>query len=384
MPTGESKRDWEVEALVVGAGPAGLATAAMLSRAGIEVRVLEKGEAVGSSWRQRYDGLRLNTIRWLSALPGLRLSRRQGRWISREAYAAYLERYASSRRLAVELGVEATRVDRDAGAWVVQTSGGTVHARHVVVATGYYHSPRALPWPNAGAFPGRVLHAAAYRAASEFAGQDVLVVGAGNTGTEIAQQLAEGGAARVRLSIRTPPNIVPRELLGLPTHPLSLLARGSPPWMLDRSTRVVTRLTYGDLEPYGLPFPPKGVHTTSLQMRPPVIDAGFVRLVKRGAIETVPSVSAISATGVELADGTAIEPEAVIAAVGYEPALDPLLGHLDVLDDSGRPAYAAPETHPGAPDLYCVGFRPKLGGFLVDFRFEAQRTARAVAARAQH
>jgi putative flavoprotein involved in K+ transport len=369
---------------VIGAGAAGLATAAMLRREGVEARILEKGEAVGASWRRRYDGLRLNTIRWLSSLPGHRLPRKEGRWVSRDAYVAYLERYAASQRLPVEFGVEATRVERDGEGWVVQTSRGTLRSRHLAIATGFYHTPRPLPWGEAERFPGRVLHAAEYRTASEFAGEDVLVVGAGNTGAEIAQQLADGVASRVRLSVRTPPNIVPRELLGFPTHPLSLLARGSPPWILDRSTRITTRLRYGDLEPHGLPFPPEGVHSTSLRMRPPVIDAGFVRLVKQGRIETVPPVTAFSAEGVVLADGTKIAPDSVIAAIGYESGLSPLVGHLAVLDDSGRPLYGAPDTHPSAPDLYFVGFRPKLGGFLVDFRFEARRTARAVASRSRH
>jgi putative flavoprotein involved in K+ transport len=368
--------------LVIGAGAAGLATAAMLQRRGVAVRVLEREDSVGASWQRRYDDLRLNTIRWLSALPGARVPRREGRWVGGDGYAAYLQRYAALLRLPIDLGVEATRVERDGG-WSVQTREGVRRCRHLVVATGFYHTPRRLPWSDAGGFPGRVIHAAEYRSPAEFSGADVLVVGAGNTGTEIAQQLSAGVAGRVRLSLRTPPNIVPRELLRVPTHPLSLLARRSPPWMLDRSTRLVSRLVYGDLEPYGLPFPPDGVHTTSRRRRPPVIDSGFVRQVKRGRIGVVPAVESVSRHGVLLADGETLSPDAVIAAIGYEPGLGELVGHLDVLDVSGRPRIGTPRTHPHAPDLYFVGFQPKLGGFLVDFRFEARRTARAVA-RAVH
>jgi putative flavoprotein involved in K+ transport len=371
--------DADADVLVVGAGPAGLAAAGVLARRGLEVRVLERAGAVAASWRERYDGLRLNTVRWLSSAPGLRMPRRYGRWVGRDDYVAYLERYALHHGLEIELDTPVERIDRHEHGWRLATRRGERTAAHVVVATGYYHSPRAPQWPGLEDFRGRVLHAADYRSAAPFRGQDVLVVGAGNTGTEIAQHLASEGARRVRLSVRTPPNIVPRELpLGLPAHPLSVLARPAPPVLLDVSTRLAARVVFGDLRRHGLRPAPYGVHTMSKLKRPPVIDAGFVRLVRRGRIEIVAAVESMTPDAVILADGARARPDTVIAAVGYERGLDGLVGHLGVLDETGAPLSCVPPDGGSAPGLYFVGFQPKLGGFLVDIGLEARRVGRAV------
>src|SRR3954447_21362326 len=119
------------EAIVIGAGPAGLATAAMLKKRGADVLVLERDAGVGSSWRGHYDRLHLHTVRWLSHLPGYRFSRRHGRWVSRDGVVAYLERYARHHRIELMLGTGVERVDhhQDDGGFVVRTSSGDMGAR---------------------------------------------------------------------------------------------------------------------------------------------------------------------------------------------------------------------------------------------------------------
>src|SRR3954451_22425251 len=125
------------EAIVTGAGPAGLATAARLKKRGIDAVLLERDEAVASSWRKHYDRLHLHTVRWLSHLPGYRLSRRHGRWVHRDGVVRYLERYARHHALDVRLGLEVRRIDRAEGpGWRVDTSDGPLEAERVVVATG--------------------------------------------------------------------------------------------------------------------------------------------------------------------------------------------------------------------------------------------------------
>jgi putative flavoprotein involved in K+ transport len=371
------------ETLVVGAGPAGLATAAMLRRQGIPVRVLERGEGVGAPWRERYDGLRLNTLRWLSSQPGLKIDCRHGRWVACEDFVRYLERYADHHRIEVETGVAVDRVDREAGgSWRLTTSRGQRRTPNLVIACGLNNVPRHPGWKGLGSFTGRLLDMAQLRSTAELAGEDVLVAGAGNTGTEIAQQLVAAGAERVRLAFRTPPILVPREIMRVPMHPLALLARPFPPVLLDRTTRIVTRMLYGDLSRYGLPASPEGVHTAARLQRPPVIDSGFVRLVKQGAIEMVAAVESISGAMVALSDDSELEPDTMIVTAGYDTGLAPLVGHLGVLDDEGRPMVHAPHSPANWPGLYFIGYSGKLGGLLCDFGGEGRRTARAIARRA--
>src|SRR5687768_9910059 len=151
------------EAVVVGAGPAGLAAAAELGRRGIPALLLERGDAVGASWRGRYDRLRLNSSRWTSQLPGARYAPGTGVFPPRDEVVRYLEDYASSRALDVRFDTSVERIDRDGEGWRLRTSTGDVSARHVIVATGYDHTPHIPSWPGREEFSGRLLHAADYR-----------------------------------------------------------------------------------------------------------------------------------------------------------------------------------------------------------------------------
>lgn len=180
---------------VIGGGPGGLAAAAALRAQGARAVVLEKSENVGASWRRHYDRLHLHTTRRWSALPGLTMPRRFGRWVARDDVVRYLEKYVEHHELEVVTGVEVTRVDRasDGTGWQLTASGGRVlTGRAVVVATGYNHTPRIPDWAGRDTFTGELLHASDYRNPAPYAGKDVLVVGIGNTGAEIAVDLVEG------------------------------------------------------------------------------------------------------------------------------------------------------------------------------------------------
>lgn len=129
------------QTVIVGAGPGGLAVAAMLGEHGTPYPLLERANSVGSSWRGRYDSLHLHTARWLSALPGASIPKRSGLWVSRDDLVAYLDDYASRFQIAPEFGVEVTRIARNPAGWRVETSEGTRLARTVVIATGYGRTP---------------------------------------------------------------------------------------------------------------------------------------------------------------------------------------------------------------------------------------------------
>ncbi|MGW2954090.1 flavin-containing monooxygenase [Streptomyces eurythermus] len=366
---------------VIGAGPGGLAVAQALRERGVRAVVLEKSDRVGASWRGHYDRLRLHTTRRLSALPGLPMPRRFGRWVSRDDVVRYLEKYAEHHRLEIVTGVEVHRVERtaDGGGWLLRASGGReLTGSAVVVATGFNHTPRLPDWPGRTEYAGELLHAARYRDATPYRGRDVLVVGAGNTGAEIAVDLAEGGAARVRLAVRTPPHILRRSTLGWPAQYTGVLVRRLPVRLVDRLAGPVGRLSAPDLSAHGLPRPDTGLYSRVRQGAIPVQDAGLVDAVRTGRVEVVAAVEAFEDGAVVLADGGRITPDAVIAATGYVRALEGLVGHLGVLDGRGRPVVHGGRTSPRAPGLYFTGFTNPISGMLRELAIDAGRIAKAV------
>jgi putative flavoprotein involved in K+ transport len=356
------------DVVIVGAGPAGLAAAATLRARDIDATIIERGR-VGEPWRGRYDRLHLHTVRSLSHLPGYRIPREFGRWVARDHFVQYLEQYAAHHRLEPRFGVEVTRIDRDNGHWSVRTTAGTMPSRVVVVATGYTRLPHLPQWP--GTFDGPVVHSVEYRNPLPYRGQDVLVVGGGNSGTEIAVDLAEGGAARVRIAVRTPPNILRRDVKGFPIQLLGIVFRRLPPRLLDALIDVLRRATVPDLSAYGLPMPSAPFSQFQRTATVPIFDVGFIDAVRNGVIDVVPGVTALEGRAVVLADGSRVFPDAVVAATGYHPALEPVVGHLTAIGEHGIPS---PQ-----PRLHFIGMRIPISGFLHEVGMDARQIAGNVA-----
>jgi putative flavoprotein involved in K+ transport len=367
------------EIVVVGAGSAGLATAALLRPHGLEPLVLEAGPEPGAVWRTRYDRLRLHTPRLLSGLPGLRIPRRFGRWVARDDLLAYFRAYVDHHGLAVRTGVRVERIDRDGDGWRLETTNGPLQAPTVVVATGYNAAPFIPPWPGRDTFPGELVHSASYVNPDPFRNRDVLVVGAGNSGAEIAHDVADGGAVRSRLSVRTPPQIVRRATAGIPAQLLGMAIRHLPPEWVDPITKTQRRLSIPDLAAQGLPRPEHGVRTTFIRTgTTPILDVGIVAAVRSGRVEVVAAVDAFDGGDVLLADGSRIRPDVVIAATGFRAGLDELVGHLGVLGPRGLPERK--DGEPALPGLWFVGFTPTLGGQLREGSIAARKVAAGVAA----
>ena len=227
------------------------------------------------------------------------------------------------------------------------------------------------------------MHSREYRNGHPYAGRDVLVVGAGNSGAEIAVDLVESGARKVWLSVRTGPNIMRRDLAGFPTQALGVVLARFPVPVVDRVAGVTQRLTVGDLSKYGMPRPARGLYSRVRQdERIPILDVGLIGMLKREEVSGVAEVAGFEEVAVVLADGTRLEPDVVIAATGFRRNLGGLVGHLGVLDERGNPTFDGAATNPETPGLYFIGYSNPLSGNLRAVAIDARRIARVVSARA--
>ncbi|MEV2197065.1 NAD(P)/FAD-dependent oxidoreductase [Streptomyces phaeochromogenes] len=364
---------------VIGGGPGGLAAAHALRAQGVRAVVLEKSERVGASWRGHYDRLHLHTTRRLSGLPGLPMPRSFGRWVSRDNVVRYLEKYAEYHQLEIVTGVEVSRVEPADGGWLLHATGGReLTGSAVVVATGYNHTPHVPDWPGRDAFKGELLHAGEYRNPGPYAGRDVLVVGVGNTGAEISVDLVEGGASRVRLSVRTAPHIVRRSTAGWAAQFTGILCRRLPVGLVDRMAGPLAKVSVPDLSAQGLPRPDTGLYSRVNEGAIPVQDVGLIDAVRKGRVEVVPAVEGFEDGEVVLAGGDRIAPDTVIAATGYRRSLEGVVGHLDVLDTRGRPVVHGPRTPKNAPGLYFTGFTNPISGMFRELALDAEKIAKAI------
>ena len=359
--------------VVIGAGPAGLAAAWAIGRAGLDPLVAERADAVAASWRSRHDQLRLNTHRVFSHQPGARIPRRYGPFPARDDYVAYLERYAAGMR--IRFGTAVDRIDRAGPGWKVSLGGGSISTANVVVATGPDAEPVMPAWPAMASFPGMLIHAGQFRSAGEMA-LYVLVVGPGNSGVDLLNHLARSDAARLWLSARSGMNIAPLRLAGIPMHPVALAGLPLPRRAQDATLRAVQRLAFGDLGGYGYPRSDLGAFTRLAADGVTVaVDDGFVRALKSDRVTMKPGVDRVEGRNVCFADGSACAPDVIICATGYRPALWPLVGHLVALDESGMPPFTGPSSSPLHPGLWFFGLDRSIYGNMHVHRRQARQLA---------
>ncbi len=368
--------------LVIGAGPAGLAVAGCLVQRGLRPVVIEKAAAVAASWRGHYDRLHLHTVKALSALPGLPFPAACPRYVPRQGLVDYLVSYAERYAIAPHLGEAAVAVAPVAGGWQTVTgSGRRIVSRAVVVATGANHSPRLPTYAGQGLFAGRILHSHAYRNAAPFAGQRVLVVGMGNTGAEIALDLTEQGV-RAALSVRSPMNIVQRDVLGRPTQVTSIALAKLPTAWGDAIAKLFRNLTVGDLSRWGIRTSDVSPLRQLRELgKTPVIDVGTLARIKRGEIKVHPGIESFMPGAVRFVDGTEQPFDAVIFATGYEAQLQRLFPGTELaVDHNGMPIDVVGQG--ALAGVYFVGFDIRQpGGLLRAIGAEALRVATVIAGR---
>ena len=362
----------QVDTLVIGAGPAGLAVAACLKKRGASCIIVDRATEVGSSWRRRYDRLHLHSDRDRSTLPYLSFPAGTPRYPSREQVIEYLELYARHFELVPRFNEEVrTVLPRNPG-WITTTTASVYHARQVVVATGYNAVPYLPQWRGQERFRGRILHSSEYRSGESFRGQSVLVVGLGNSGGEIAIDLHEHGA-RVAIAVRGPVNIIPREILGVPVLAISIALSRLPARFADALAAPLVRLTIGDISKLGFRKLPMGPFTQiKARTRIPLIDVGTVKLVREGHIEVLGDIREMGEGDVTFEDGRSRTFDAIVAATGFRPRTECFLAPQRNILDMEQPPPGGGETQSG---LHYCGFIVSPIGMLHEIGIEAQRIA---------
>ncbi len=344
--------------IVIGAGPAGLATAYRLQQRGWPYCVLEKDE-VGSTWSNQYEGLHLHTLKAVSALPGLPMPEDYPAFPSATQVHAYLQAYARHFQLNIETGVEVLAATYAAGngaeKWRLETNREPFEADIVMAATGIWSTPHCPHFEGQARFQGRILHANDYHNARPFAGQRVLVVGVGNSGSEIAVQLSEQGVTSA-IAVRSGVDFVPYPTSALAMNGLAWFFRTAPrpvgEWLLSAVRKDFTHL--------GLP-PASGQHIDAY----PVVGYELPEAVAAGQVTVYPGLDRFAGPEtICFVDGQQADFDAVILATGYRPTLDFLDGQLD-FDEDGSPRLDACWRSTRNPHLYCIGFHyPATAGWL--------------------
>ena len=362
--------------IVVGAGPVGLAVAGLLRQRGRDFTLLEAGPQIAHSWRNHYDRLHLHTPKQTSELPGLPFAAGTPTFPSRQQFVDYLDAYAERFGIEARLNERVTSAKRIDGRWVVTTHRGQHAADNLVITTGLLRVPHRPELLGQGDFGGEISHVSTYTNPKPFEGKRVLVVGFGNSGAEIALDLAERGVD-VGVVVRSPCNVIPRKLMkiptGVPRAAFIWLARTLPQAWQDAFMRFEAKRALGDLEHYGIAALSYGVTTGLARGQVPLIDVGTIDAIKSGRIAVYPALSRLTKGGATFEDGRSANFDCVLLATGYRTGLQEILQDSRVvLDEAGMPKTIGRESK--LPGLYFVGFEVRLLGLL----FTAMLDARAV------
>ncbi len=361
--------------IVVGAGPAGLATSRELVRRRVPHRVLERGDTVGYTWANLYDSLTLHTGKHMSGLPGMPLPRSAPLFVPRHEFWEYLRRYAHVFNLPIDTGYRVERITHapSDGGWAVTTNRGTLAADTLVVATGIVANPRMPRFPGQERFAGRLGHSVEYRRPDGYAGRRVLVVGVGNSGAEIASEIAHAGG-KVTVAVRSGANVVPLTLAGVPIQYLAYWVRKLPRGAQERIVDLIRLLT--ELR-RGRPVLPRPGYSPLDAI--PVIGFHLVDAIAAGLIDVRGGVAELTADGARFTDGSAGRFDDIIMATGFGAAVGPL-GSLIGIDAKGFARRRDRVVSPDQPGLYFVGHNYDATGGLYNISRDAELASRLIAA----
>lgn len=356
--------DNSAKILIVGAGPAGLAMAGRLTKAGIYFDIIEKENTVGFMWSQHYDRLHLHTVKSMSALPYFPFPEHYPTFVSKNDLFNYYQDYAKHFNIKPSFGECLVSVTKNEKGWLVKTNKKAMVYQNVVFATGINRIPNYPKFLGLENFEGTKIHSREYKNPLPFKGKKTLVIGMGNTGAEIALDLAQN-KVETYVSVRSEVNIVPLTLMGNPTQETAQKLAKLPNSLADTISNVVQKIAIGNLEKYGIKTPKL---SPSAQLREtgktPVIDLGTVAQIKQGKIKVFGDIQSVASNTIRFTDGTIEGFEVLIFATGYKSKLEEFVPNIVSFLD----AYGNPKNEIGQNEfegLFFLGFDNfKPGGIL--------------------
>ena len=361
---------------VIGAGAAGLGALHVLLDEGFSVDCFEQGDRIGGHWHTDYDCLHLITPRDSSGFEGHPMPREYPLFPSRDQMRDYILGFASRHGLGSHVRFNtAVTGARPLGAdgWEIATSDGERRVYDgVIVANGHLRDPFVPAYP--GEFTGRVLHSGRYRNAGDIEGDRVLVVGAGNSGCDLAVDAAQAGR-ETHISVRNGLVFQPKTLYGRPRSELPLLAR-LPVRAQERVTRALIDVALGRPERYGLPAPA----TRNLHRNRPVVNGQLLHFIHHGRVRVAPGIERFDGREVRFTDGTSREFDTILYATGFKVTL-PFLEEAPLRWADGVPLRVAGMTLPvGLERLYFVGLAAPRGPQLPVYSAQTRLVAKFLAA----
>ncbi len=369
-----------IETIIIGAGPAGLATAARLRKFGLNFEVLEQSDKVANAWHNHYDRLCLHTVKQFSNLPYVPFPKEFPLYVPRLELVQYLEDYAKQFDIKPYFNHKVTAVNKaDNGKWLVETANeASFLADNVVIATGTNHTPNVPTWQGQEQYQGEIMHTRFYKNPKPYLGKKVLVIGMGNTGAEIALDLSEHDVD-VAISIRNPICITPRDVNGRPAQVTAKQLQKLPKWLAQWIAKQVRNVVIGDLTKYGVPIskmdPVEQLLTTG---KTPVVDLGTAKHIKEGRIKIFGEIAHFNPTDIQFKDGKQQDFDVVLLATGYHAEVDKIVEKMDNSLDK----YNLPKEKVGTAyheGLYFVGYdNYKLGGLLGTIFTDSETIAEAI------
>lgn len=358
---------------VIGAGPAGLTVAKNFVTRGIACRVFEREADLGGNWHYGqqsssvYASTHFISSKRLTEFTDFPMPKEWPPYPSHRQALEYLRAYADTFELNehIQFNTTVQRVEPVDGLWQVTLAGETAPRmfRGVVVANGHHSVPRTHDYP--GEFAGRIIHSREYKTPDILLGQRVLVVGAGNSGCDIAVEAAQHADATY-LSMRRGYHFLPKFLHG---RPIDICGENMhrwrwPLWLQRWASSIMVKIALGRPQRYGLPAPDHRLFESH-----PIVNSQLLYYVGHGRIQVVPGIERLLGDRVRLTDGREVAVDLIVLAIGYHIRF-PFLDERLILDDAGRPKLFLNAFHPEHDNFFVAGLLQPNSGLwgLVDYQ----------------